>query len=65
MRHVRDNAEVCVYVACAIAAGFMIHDDFRAERPPWFFWLFVAVAMVGVVRIFHIAWREDVKTARD
>ena len=65
MRNFRDNGEVWIYLACAIVAALMIHDNFSAERPPWFFWVFVAVSMIGVVRIFHIAWGEDRKRARD
>ena len=54
-----NNAEVCLYVASALGAAAMLHVDYAAERPPWFFWVLCGLAAVGLVRIFQIAWRED------
>ncbi len=54
-----NNAEVFFYVLCATGAAVMIGVDYAAGRPPWFFWILCTLAVIGVVRIFQIAWRED------
>ena len=57
MRH--STLEVALYVACAAVAGVMVHVNYAAGRPPWFFWVLSAMAALGLVRIFQIAWHED------
>jgi len=51
--------EVWFYVICSIAGGWMIHLDYGAGGPPWFFWFLGVVCAFGVVRIFQVAWGED------
>lgn len=62
MQHLRTEAaalETGFYVLCAIAAAVMVQTNFRAGHPPFVFWFLVFLCIVGVARIFMIAWRED------
>ncbi len=53
------SAEASLYVACAFCTAAMIHLEYAAGHPPWFFWLLATVSAIGTMRIFQIAWYED------
>ncbi|GAC1388362.1 MAG: hypothetical protein NVSMB31_02210 [Vulcanimicrobiaceae bacterium] len=62
MRHLAGGdgtLEIWVYVTCAAAAGFMVQIVYASGHPPWFFWALAAISVIGVIRTFRIAWRED------